>query len=129
MNGASRWKKLQANSSLLIIVGSETTATQLSGVTYFLMTNPDAMKKLTDEIQGTFNSEKEVNFNTVNELTYQNAWLGRNLAYFEMRTILARTLWNFDPKIADESLNWLAQKNYNLWKKSPLKAYLTPVAR
>ncbi|KAK6064947.1 tubulin alpha chain [Seiridium cupressi] len=44
-------EKLQANSSLLIIAGSETTATQLSGVTYFLMTNPDAMKKVTDEIR------------------------------------------------------------------------------
>ncbi|KAK9418129.1 putative Tubulin alpha chain [Seiridium unicorne] len=44
-------EKLQANSSLLIIAGSETTATQLSGATYFLMTNPDAMKKVTDEMR------------------------------------------------------------------------------
>jgi hypothetical protein len=46
-----------------------------------------------------------------------------------MRTILARTLWNFDLRMADESRNWLDQKNYNLWEKPPLKVLLTPVKK
>lgn len=52
-----------------------------------------------------------------------------SLAYVEMRTILARTLWNFDLKIADESLRWVDQKNYSLWDKPSLSAYATPVVR
>ncbi|KAH6660272.1 cytochrome P450 [Truncatella angustata] len=205
-------EKLQANSSLLILAGSETTATQLCGVTYHLMANPDALQKATKEIRSAFKSEEDINFITVNELTYMNAclnesfrlyppvagglprivppggarvcgeyiaegqtvavhhfalyrderlwkdaqeyhperWLGdprfaddqrdalqpfhvgprnclgRNLAYVEMRTILARTLWNFDLKINDESLNWLDQKNFSLWAKPSLMAYLRP---
>ncbi|RYO76212.1 hypothetical protein DL766_001026 [Monosporascus sp. MC13-8B] len=52
-------EKLRANSSILIICVSETTATLLSGVTYFLLTNPDAMEKLRAEIRTAFGSEDE----------------------------------------------------------------------
>ncbi|KAJ4389106.1 hypothetical protein N0V93_006568 [Gnomoniopsis smithogilvyi] len=53
--------------------------------------------------------------------------LGKNLAYIEMRLILARVLWNFDMKLADESKNWIAdQKIFLLWEKPPLNVYLTP---
>lgn len=46
-----------------------------------------------------------------------------------MRIILARVLWNFDLKLADESKDWLGkQKIYLLWEKSPLYVYLTPRA-
>lgn len=56
--------------------------------------------------------------------------LGRNLAYIEMRIILARVLWNFDIKIDQESVDWMRkQRIYNLWEKGPLYAYLTPVER
>lgn len=50
-----------------------------------------------------------------------------SLAYIEMRLILARVLWNFDVKLADESKDWLRrQKIFLLWEKSPLYVYLTP---
>lgn len=52
-----------------------------------------------------------------------------SLAYAEMRLILARVVFNFDMRIADESRNWIDQKVYNLWKKGPLMVYLTPVRR
>lgn len=52
-----------------------------------------------------------------------------SLAYIEMRIILARVLWNFDLKLANESRDWLRrQKIYLLWEKSPLYVYLTPRA-
>ncbi|EMR70067.1 putative cytochrome p450 monooxygenase protein [Eutypa lata UCREL1] len=166
-------EKLQANSSILIIGGSETTATLLSGVTYFLLMNPEPMAKLTAEIRGAFKSEDEIDFVSVSSLQYLLACLdealrmyppvptglprvvpkggasisgnfipedpfhlgarnclGRNLAYVEMRLILARVLWNFDMTIADESKDWVSkQKIFNLWEKGPLLAYLTPVSR
>ncbi len=47
-----------------------------------------------------------------------------------MRLILARILWNFDLRIADDSRNWLGrQRIYLLWDKGPLNAYLVPVDR
>ncbi|EAQ83585.1 hypothetical protein CHGG_09989 [Chaetomium globosum CBS 148.51] len=197
-------EKLQANSAILIIGGSETTATLLSGVTYFLLTNHHAMETLTAEIRETFKSEDEIDFASVSTLPYLLAcldealrmyppvptglprvvpkgganiagnyvpektvvavhhwamyhndehfkdpfayhperWLddpafagdhkeafqpfhlgprnclGKNLAYIEMRLILVRILWNFDLRIAEDSLDWMSkQRIYNLWEK------------
>jgi len=50
-----------ANADLLMIAGTETTATMLSGLTYNLLTNPGAMSKLTNEIRGTFESGNDIN--------------------------------------------------------------------
>lgn len=53
--------------------------------------------------------------------------VGKNLAYIEMRLILARVLWNFDIKLADDSKNWASnQKIFMLWEKPSLNVYLTP---
>ncbi|EMR61768.1 putative cytochrome p450 protein [Eutypa lata UCREL1] len=52
--------------------------------------------------------------------------LGKNLGYAEMRLILARILWNFDPKLDESSRDWLDQEEYTLWDKKPLNVYLTP---
>lgn len=43
-----------------------------------------------------------------------------------MRLILARILWNFDPKLDESSRDWLDQEEYTLWDKKPLNVYLTP---
>ncbi|EFQ34350.1 cytochrome P450 [Colletotrichum graminicola M1.001] len=207
---------LESNSSILIIAGSETTATLLSGATYYLLMNPVALKKLTDEIRSSFEDESEIDVQSVGNLTYLLAcldealriyppvpiglprivprgganiadhyvpegttvsiyqwamyhseknfrdpfsfrperWLqdaafesdnreafqpfhtgprnciGRNLAYAEMRLILARVLWNFDIEIAGDSTDWASrQKIYILWEKGPLNVYLKPVQR
>lgn len=207
-------EKLQANSSILIIGGSETTATLLSGVTFLLLTNRPALERLTAEIRVKFTSEDEIDFVSVNALSYLFAcleealrmyppvpmglprvapkggatiaghfvpektivavhqwamyhndahfkdpfsfrperWLGdpefandhkealqpfhigprnclgRNLAYLEMRIILARVLWNFDMRIAEQSLDWMGkQRVFNFWEKGPLYVHLTSV--
>jgi hypothetical protein len=43
-----------------------------------------------------------------------------------MRLILALIIFNFDMRLADESVDWMDQRNYLMWKKGPLKVYLTP---
>ena len=43
-----------------------------------------------------------------------------SLAYFEMRSILARVLWNFDMQIDQASQGWIEQKEYTLWDKPSL---------
>ncbi|KAI1777998.1 cytochrome P450 [Hypoxylon cercidicola] len=56
--------------------------------------------------------------------------LGRNLAYAEMRLILAKIIFNFDMTLADDCKDWLRdQKAYVVWDKPPLNIYMTPVAR
>ncbi|KAL2851865.1 cytochrome P450 [Aspergillus pseudoustus] len=208
-------QELIANAEILIIGGSETTATLLSGVTYLLLRSPNAYEMLTEEVRTVFQSEDEINLVSVSQLPYMQAcldealrvyppianglprvcpkggatvmgefvpentyvsihhWalyhradyftepniyaperflgdpkfendrrevlqpfhtgpracLGRNLAYSEMRLILALVIFNFDLKLAEECRGWIQQKNFLMWQKPPLKVYLTPVAR
>ncbi|KAE8356480.1 cytochrome P450 [Aspergillus coremiiformis] len=56
--------ELVANASTLITAGSETTATILSGITYFLLRNPDKLDKLTQEVRGAFDAEDDIVFST-----------------------------------------------------------------
>ncbi|KAH9992013.1 cytochrome P450 [Xylariaceae sp. FL0662B] len=208
--------KLAANSSLIIIAGSETTATLLSGAAFLLTTNPDKLAVLAKEVRTSFSSEEEITLLSVNKLDYMlaclnealrryppvtgalprvspkggttitgkfvpentsmavwqwpinhnpNYWtnpmafaperwlgdprfagdkleamqpfsvgprncIGRNLAYAEMRLIMARVIYNFDMTLADESRDWLrTQKAYGIWDKPPLYIHLTPVAK
>lgn len=72
--GMSRLE-MQSCAAVLTTAGSETTATLLSGVTFYLLRNPDAYKKLVDEVRMTFKAEDEINNNAVAQLPYLNAVL------------------------------------------------------
>ncbi|XHG03733.1 hypothetical protein AWENTII_007026 [Aspergillus wentii] len=210
-------RELEANSSLLIIAGSETTATLLSGCTFYLLRHPEIHKKLINEVRGSFQTQEEINFLSVAKLSYMNCvleeslrmyppvpgvlprrvpdggamidgefipegtsvsmgyysafraesnfaepdsfiperWsenkdpafasdnkevlqpfsygprncLGKNLAYAEMRLIMAKVLWNFDLSLDSDSYNWDIQPSYTIWQKHPLNVKLTPVQR
>jgi cytochrome P450 len=64
------FQELITNGSTLIIAGSETTATLLSGVTYLLLRNPVVLAKLQNEIRSTFTKEEEITLDTCNKLEY-----------------------------------------------------------
>ncbi|KAJ8125632.1 hypothetical protein O1611_g8006 [Lasiodiplodia mahajangana] len=208
--------QLTMNASLLILAGSETTATLLSGATFLLLSYPETLKKLEQEVRSAYRTEDEITLTSVGNLTYMLAclneslrryppvaaglprqapkggamvdggfvpegtivsvyqyavnhdetywrepysfaperWLGdpkykgdqldamqsfsvgprnclgRNLAYAEMRLILARLVYNFDMTLADDSRAWLeGQKAFNVWDKPALNVHLKPVAR
>lgn len=56
--------------------------------------------------------------------------LGKNLAYAEMRLILAKVLFNFDIELVDKQENWMSgQKVYTLWEKPALEVRLRAVER
>lgn len=55
-------KEVEANTSFLLLAGSETTATALSGTTYYLLKTPEALKKLTEEVRYAFEKEEDINF-------------------------------------------------------------------
>lgn len=50
-----------------------------------------------------------------------NVWLTyHSLAYAEIRSILARVLWNFELQLECESDEWLPQKEFVFWDKPSL---------
>ena len=56
--------------------------------------------------------------------------IGRNLAYAEMRVIIARVLFEFDLELMESSKSWLEDlKNFTLWQKDPLMMRLKPVVK
>ncbi|KAK0105890.1 hypothetical protein ONS95_004403 [Cadophora gregata] len=209
--------EIESNAVLLIVAGSETTATFLSGITYCLLMNPTYYTKLRDIIRTTFSDEASITPQALNQIefltvcleetfrihppvpqtgipritapegsfvdghfvpgntivmvpqlpTYMSdanfadprkfvpeRWLkgdecperyrgdnrkamqpfsvgprnciGMNLAYFEIRLIVARMLWNFDFELMDDSRDWTDQKIYTMWEKKNLNVRLTP---
>ncbi|KAI9710968.1 MAG: hypothetical protein M1820_002405 [Bogoriella megaspora] len=75
-------REIEANSEILIIAGSETTATLLSGATYYLLRNPRVMKRLVDEVRSSFNHESEINLDGTNKLKYMLAVLNEALRVY-----------------------------------------------
>lgn len=76
--GMSR-PEIRATSFGVIIAGSETTATLLSGTTYHLLHQPEVMKKLVDEVRNSFESESEISLVSVGRLKYMLAVLDEGL--------------------------------------------------
>lgn len=67
--------EIQSNASLFIVAGSDSVATVLTGTTFYLLQNPEVMRKLTDEVRSTFKTEKEINAQSVARLPYMIACL------------------------------------------------------
>jgi cytochrome P450 len=67
--------EIEATSSILVLGGSETTATLLSGTVFYLLQNPHVKQKLIAEIRDSFKNEDEINMTTVNGLPYLLATL------------------------------------------------------
>jgi cytochrome P450 len=70
------------NSSLLIIAGSETTATTLSGVTYLLLTHHEILQKTINEVRSSFSCEAEIDLLSVQKLSYMMAVLQETLRIY-----------------------------------------------
>ena len=50
--------------------------------------------------------------------------IGRNLAFLEMRLIIALLVWNFDLELGEGMDGWEKQKIFGLWEKPPLKVHI-----
>ena len=71
-----------ANSNAFIIAGSETTATALSGVTYYLLSETRVMKKLVEEVRGAFSTEGDITISSVSKLPYILAVVNEGLRMY-----------------------------------------------
>ncbi|EME49135.1 hypothetical protein DOTSEDRAFT_68006 [Dothistroma septosporum NZE10] len=68
--------------SLFMLAGTETTATALSGVTYYLLRNPEYMRKLTNEIRAAHASFDDVTLESIQKLRYLQAVLQEGLRMY-----------------------------------------------
>lgn len=76
------FEELSANAMILILAGSETTATLLSGCLFLLVSNPDKLEKLQHEIRTTFHNDSDITFSAVNQLSYMLAVLNEALRLY-----------------------------------------------
>ncbi|KAB8302765.1 hypothetical protein EYC80_006112 [Monilinia laxa] len=85
--------EINSNAAILIIAGSETTGTVISGVTYRLLQNPEVLKKLVEIIRETFTSEDQITIESVSKLTYLLAVLEESMRMYPPAPIgLPRTI-------------------------------------
>ncbi|KAH8653784.1 cytochrome P450 [Xylariales sp. PMI_506] len=200
-------EEMHSNAELFMLAGSETTATLLSGLTFFLLVSPDKMALLRKEVRDSARDLGDLTLDNLASLKYLNAcikealrmyppvpigsprvvpeggkvilgrwipaetrvsvhhwstyhsefnfhnpkkfvperWLGvdpvyandildavqpfgwgprnclgQNMAWHEMRLIMASVIYSYDFELAKESENWSEQQAFALWIKSPL---------
>jgi cytochrome P450 len=79
--GMSR-EEIQETFNILMIAGSETTATLLSGCLYLLQRNLRVLKQLQTEIRGTFLDDAEITMLSVGRLKYLDAVIQESLRLY-----------------------------------------------
>lgn len=79
--------EIEATSGILVLAGSETTATLLSGTVYYLLQNPQIKQKLVAEIRDGFTKEDEINITTVSQLPYLLATLEEGMRIYPPVTL------------------------------------------
>ena len=74
--------ELYENGITLVVAGSETTATLLTGTTYFLCKNPEKLQKVQQEVRAMFKEDGEITQKSVNELSYMIAVLSESMRIY-----------------------------------------------
>ena len=93
------------NLNSIILAGSETTATALSGCMYLLCTNKEALNRLSQEIRSTFRSGSEITSAQCVPLPYLNAVIEETLRiYPPVATHLPRVVPKGGATVAGEFL-------------------------
>jgi cytochrome P450 len=74
--------EMRSNAALFMLAGTETTATALSGLTYYLLKNPKKMERLTKEIRDAFPAYDNMNMNDLAKLPYLCACIEEGLRIY-----------------------------------------------
>ena len=75
-------EEINSTFSLLTLAGSETTATLLSGCTFYLLKNPAVYVKLRKDSFAAFKDDSEIRIDSVNHLPYLKAVLDESLRIY-----------------------------------------------
>jgi cytochrome P450 len=71
--------EIESNASLLVIAGSETTASYLAGITYNLLLTPDVLARLTKEIRNEFERQEDITVTKLTQMDYLTACVEEGL--------------------------------------------------
>ena len=71
--------EIESASSILVTAGSESSATCLTGATFYLLKNPSTLTKLIREIRTSFQEEEDITINSTAPLSYLHAVLDESL--------------------------------------------------
>lgn len=74
--------ELHSNGALFMLAGTETTATELSGLTYLLLKNPAHLARLTAEVRSAFSSFDDMTMTKLSQLEFLNACLEEGLRMY-----------------------------------------------
>jgi averantin hydroxylase len=80
--GGLSFEETVSNASNIVLAGSETTATLLSGVTYQLLSHPEVLKRAVQEIRTSFNSVDEIDLFSTARLKYMLAVLDETMRVY-----------------------------------------------
>lgn len=80
--GALDTRDLLSNLPLLVVAGSETTASALSGATYYLLMNPPVYARLVREVRSQFAAHEDVTLPRIGELKYLPAVIDETLRMY-----------------------------------------------
>lgn len=70
------------NAALFIVAGSETTATELCGLTNYLLRNQPVYRRLVQELRSACKTEEDINMDVLANLPYMNACIEEGLRIF-----------------------------------------------
>ncbi|KAJ2979897.1 hypothetical protein NQ176_g2968 [Zarea fungicola] len=84
--GMSR-AEIEATANVLVLAGSETTATLLAGAVYYLIANPHVKQRLMSEIREVFVKEEEITISSVSKLPFLQAVLEEVLRIYPPVTL------------------------------------------
>ncbi|KAM6536120.1 hypothetical protein FALCPG4_005638 [Fusarium falciforme] len=73
---------LTVSASTFVVAGSETTATALAGITYWLLKTPTALEKLAVDLQNRFDSYEDIRPDVVQDISYLNACIEEGMRLF-----------------------------------------------
>ncbi|KAI5456837.1 cytochrome P450 [Mariannaea sp. PMI_226] len=75
-------REIVANATVLLVAGSETSATALSATLFYLTTNERELAKLAEEVRSYFKNESEITISGVQGLPYLNAVIEESLRLY-----------------------------------------------
>lgn len=74
--------EIRSNCTALILGGSETISSALSGTTYYLTTNPSTLAKAVTEVRSAFKQEEDITMTSTGQLQYLNAAISEAMRLF-----------------------------------------------
>ncbi len=74
--------ELHSSASFLVLAGSETSATGLSGLFYYILQQPEMYTRLTSEIRTAFKTQEDITFDSVLRLPYLQACIDEALRVY-----------------------------------------------